>query len=454
MRGGKKSWTSSSPWCRLSAVVTLLLLMTVAAPGEAQDRGDGQVTFTEDVAPILYETCVSCHRPGSIAPMSLLTYEAARPYAPLIKEMVSERRMPPWFVEKNVGIQSFKDDRSLSDEQIATIVRWVDSGTPQGDPAAMPPLPEFEDVIYQWTLEDEMGRPPDHIVAMPEPFTIPGNSGNLYPRFISDSGLEEDRWIRAYETKPSIEGFPVVHHNGTTFIYPDGTEEEFGEYALGKTGDIFPEGAGRFLPAGTQIRWSAHYSGSPDGKDRTDQSRLALWFYPKGVEPEHRHHRDRWGWMGELDIPPGEESVRSDGYTVLDQNVRLTAYQPHMHNLGDRQCLEVIYPDNRRQTLNCMRWDFGWHITYNYADDEQPLIPKGSLIHLTHWHNNSESNPWAGDPDNWMGWGSRSTDDMAHAHMSNYKLSDEEFERHVQERLMLLQEKQLAAEEEEGDGGG
>ncbi len=452
MREREKSWTSSPPRCGLSAIVTLLLLMMAAVPGEAQDRGDGQVTFTEDVAPILYQKCASCHRPSSIAPMSLLTYELARPYALLIKEMVSSRTMPPWFVDKTVGIQSFKDDRSLSDEEIATIVRWADSGAPQGDPAAMPPLPEFEDVIYDWTLEDEMGRPPDHIIAMPEPFTIPANSGNLFPRHISESGLDEDRWIMAYETKPSVDGFPVVHHNGTTFVYADGTTEEFGEYAIGKTGDIFPEGTGRFIPAGTQIRWSSHYSGSPDGRDHTDQSRLALWFYPKGVVPEHRLHRDRWGVISDLDIPPNEESARSDGFTILDQNVRLTAYQPHMHNLGDRQCMEVIYPDQRRQTLNCMGWDFGWHITYNYADDEQPLIPKGSVIHLTHWHNNSTSNPWAADPDNWVGYGQRSTDDMAFAHISNYKLSDEEFAKHVEERLMLLQKKKLAAEEEEGNG--
>jgi mono/diheme cytochrome c family protein len=448
----EKSCTSSSPRCGLSAVVTFLLLMMAAAPGEAQDRGDGQVTFTKDVAPILYQKCASCHRPSSIAPMSLLTYELARPYALLIKEMVSSRTMPPWFVDKTVGIQSFKDDRSLSDEEIATIVRWADSDAPQGDPAAIPPLPEFEDIIYQWTLEDEMGRPPDHIVAMPEAFTIPGNSGNLYPRHLSDPGLEEDRWIMAYETKPSLDGFSVVHHNGTTFIYPDGREEEFGEYALGKTGDIFPEGTGRFIPAGTKIRWSSHYSGSRDGEDHTDLSRLALWFYPEGVEPEHRINRDRWGAISDLDIPPNTESVRSDGYTVLDQNVRLTAYQPHMHYLGDRQCLEVIYPDSRRQTLNCVGWDFGWHMTYNYVDDEQPLIPKGSVIHLTHWHNNSGSNPWAGDPENWVGYGGRSTDDMAFAHMSNYYLSDEEFERDVQERLMLLQEKKEMVEE--GGSGG
>ena len=447
MRGSEKSRAPISTWCGLSAVV---LLMTAAVPVEAQDSGGRQVTFAEDVAPILYENCASCHRPGSIAPMSLLTYESARPWAPLMKEMVTERKMPPWFVSKDVGIQNFKDDRSLSDAQISTIASWADGGAPGGDLSKMPPLPEFAEDIYEWTLQDEMGRPPDFFVEMPEPFTIPGNSGNLFPRHISDPGLQEDRWIQGYETKPSLDGFAVVHHNGTTFLYPDGGEEEFGEYALGKTGDIFPDGTGRLMPAGTKVRWSSHYSGSPDGQDHTDQSRMALWFYPKGVEPEHRLHRDRWGAISDLDIPPGEESVRSDGFTILDQNVRLTAYQPHMHNLGDRQCLEVIYPDNRRQSLNCVGWDFGWHIVYNYEDDEQPLLPKGSVIHLTHWHNNSASNPWAGDTDNWVGYGQRSTDDMAFAHMSNYKLTDEEFEQHMQERLQKIEQKK----EMEAGGGG
>ena len=434
----------------------LVALFTAVTPTllDAQDAAGADVTFAEDIAPILYQKCVSCHRPGSIAPMSLLDYETAAQYRPLIKLMVEERRMPPWYIDHRVGIQDFKDDRSLTDEEIAAIVRWADSGAPPGDPAAMPPVPEFEDQIYEWTLEDEMGRPPDHIVMMPEPFTIPGNSGNLFPWFIAESGLEEDRWIQAYETKPSVEGFPVVHHNGTTFIYPDGSTEEFGEYALGKTGDIFPDGTGRFIPAGTQIRFSAHYSGSPDGEDRTDQTRLALWFYPRGIEPEHRLYRDRWGVISDLDIPPFEDSSRSDGFTILDQNVRLTAYQPHMHNLGDRQCMEVIYPDQTRQTLNCVGWDFGWHITYNYADDEQPLLPKGAVIHLTHWHNNSENNPWAGDPENWVGFGQRSTDDMAFAHISNYKLSDEEFAEHVAERQRLIEENRRAAEAAAGGGGG
>ena len=429
----------------LAAAVALLVVFV--APGATQQPTEAvvrhatgsSVTFAEDVAPILYENCVSCHRPGSIAPMSLLTYDNAKRWASRMKQMVEDRKMPPWFVDTTVGIQDFKDDRSLSDREIATIAGWVDSGSPEGDRDAMPQVPEFPDAVYDWTMDDAMGRPPDHLISMPETFTIPGNSGNLFPRHVSESGLTEDRWIMAYETKPSVDGFPVVHHNGTTFLYPDGSDEEFGEYALGKTGDIFPDGTGRFIPAGTKIRWSSHYSGSKDGEDHTDRSTLALWFYPKGVVPEHRLHRDRWGVISDLDIPPSKEEVRSDGFTILDQNVRLTAYQPHMHNLGDRQCMEVIYPDQRRQTLNCMSWDFGWHITYNYADDVQPLLPKGTVIHLTSWHNNSVTNPWAADPQNWVGYGPRTTDDMSFAHISNYKLSDEEFAQHVKERLQKLE---------------
>ena len=119
---------------------------------------------------------------------------------------------------------------------------------------------------------------------------------------------------------------------------------------------------------------------------------------------------------------------------MLDNNIRLTVYQPHMHNLGKRQCLEAIYRDGRVQTLNCVNWDFGWHIAYNYTDDSQPLLPKGTILHVISWHDNSKANRWAADPRNWVGWGNRSTDDMSFAHISWYTLSDEEFAQHLRQR--------------------
>ena len=207
---------------RALATVTVLSVLLVPATIHAQVAGaaQGRVTFTADIAPILQRSCQACHRPGSIAPMSLMTYEDARPWARSIKQNVAERKMPPWFVDKTVGIQRFKDDRSLSDEEIATIARWVDSGAPRGNPADLPPPVTFETNLYEWTIADALGREPDLVVPIPEPFLVEGDSPNLWIEFDSDTGLTEDRWVKALETKPSLEGFPVVHHASTRMFLP------------------------------------------------------------------------------------------------------------------------------------------------------------------------------------------------------------------------------------------
>ena len=391
------------------------------------------INFAEHVAPIIYANCVECHRPGSIAPMSLLDYETVRAWGPVIKDRVEKRSMPPYFIDKGVGVQSFLDDRSLSDQEIATIAAWVDSGAPQGDMNYLPPAPQFEDDVA-WTLEDDMGRPPDLIIPIPEPFTVPADGPNWWMTFYSDTGLTVDRWIKAFETKPSAEGYPVVHHAVTSMEFPDGGGGFLSEYALGKTADINPPGTGQLIKAGTRLNWNVHYAASPDGLDRTDRTRLALWFLPEGEDPEHELIRSHMADNEDLDLPGGEERIRTDGYEYLDKNIRITAFQPHLHNLGTRQCVEVIYQDNRRQTLSCADWDFGWHIAYNYSEEVQPLIPKGSMIHVTSWFNNSKSNPWAGDSRNWVGFGQRSTDDMSFSWISYYELTDDEYEAAVAER--------------------
>ena len=174
--------------------------------------------------------------------------------------------MPPYFIDKEVGVQSFEDDRSLSDQEIATIAAWVDSGSPQGDMNYLPPAPQFEDDVA-WTLEDDMGRPPDLIIPIPEPFTVPADGPNWWMTFYSDTGLTEDRWIKAFETKPSAEGYPVVHHAVTSMEFPDGGGGFLSEYALGKTADINPPGTGQLIKAGTRLNWNVHYAASPDGLD-------------------------------------------------------------------------------------------------------------------------------------------------------------------------------------------
>ena len=176
-----------------------------------------------------------------------------------------------------------------------------------------------------------------------------------------------------------------------------------------------------------------HYSARSE--DATDRTSIAFWFFPKGYKPEHPLTRASVGSITDLDFPPGENNVRTDGYTILSDNVRLTVFQPHLHNLGKRQCLEAIFKNGQVQTLSCVNWDFGWHIAYNYEEDVQPILPKGTVLHVISWHDNSPGNKWASDPRNWVGWGNRSTDDMSFAHISWVALTDVEYAQQMQERL-------------------
>ncbi|OLE74059.1 MAG: hypothetical protein AUG12_02525 [Acidobacteria bacterium 13_1_20CM_2_57_8] len=187
-------------------IIAGLVLTLVAVP-------QGQVTFTKDVAPILQRSCQTCHRPGSIAPMSLLTYQDARPWARAIKEKVAKREMPPWYIDKNIGITDFKDDPSLSDADIATITRWVDDGAPQGNPADMPPPRQFSDVD-QWHI----GKP-DVIVSMKKPYILPAAGPDNIVDVLVDPGFTEDMYVMAVESKPADpRSFKVVHHFTTNLV--------------------------------------------------------------------------------------------------------------------------------------------------------------------------------------------------------------------------------------------
>ncbi|MBM3777496.1 MAG: cytochrome c [Acidimicrobiia bacterium] len=418
----------------LAALVVAVPLLT-PQPALAQASPDpaGAITFSKDVAPILQRSCQVCHRKGAIAPMSLVTYEETRPWARAIRQKVADRTMPPWTIDRNVGIQQFKGDRSLKDDEVDTIVRWVDAGAPMGNPADMPPPVEFPDQS-KFGLISLLGEP-DLVVPIPEPFVVEANAPNMWIDLYADHEMPEDRWVRAFETKPSAEGFPVVHH-GSTWRVTDDEENgsQFSEYALGKTGDVFPEGSAMLLRKGTRFRFNMHYA--PNGTTTTDRTSIAIWFYPKGYEPARRQMRAGVGGVSDLDLPPGESDIRHDGYRLLTENIRLTAFQPHLHSRGKRQCLEAIYADGRVQSLSCVNWDFGWHITYNYAEEVQPLLPKGTMLHVITWHDNSKLNKWNPDPQNWAGYGQRTSDDMAFAWLLWYTLSDDEFNQAVQERVL------------------
>jgi len=412
------------------ALVGTAIAITIQAAPPATNVSSGhQITFTKDIAPILQRSCQNCHRPNHMAPMSFLTYKEVRPWAKAIKEKVAKRDMPPWFVDRNIGIHRFKDDPSLSDQEIATISVWADSGAPEGDPADMPPPRRFE-TAERWHIGN-----PDLIVPSPVPITMKPGTPDWWGNLIADTGLTEDRYIRAVEIKPSPSGgVRILHHAVTNLIDSDGMSDAgtLNEYAVGKNGDIYPEGAGKLMKAGSKVQFNMHYHAV--NQEITDRSNIAFLFYPKGVIPKHVVQTVQVG-STDLDIPAGAENVRSDGYFKFEKPTKLTGFMPHMHNRGKAECIEAIYPDMRVQTLNCVtRFNFGWQITYNYADEAAPLLPAGTILHVINWHDNSRNNPWNPDPRNWVGYGERTNDEMSKAWINFYYMNEEEFQAESSER--------------------
>jgi len=271
---------------------------------------------------------------------------------------------------------------------------------------------------------------------MPVAFTVKPQNSDWWGDFTADSGLTEDRYVKAVETKPSMgDGKKVVHHAVTSLINDDGVSEggTLNEYAVGKNGDIYPDGSGKLMKAGAQIRFNMHYHAI--GKPVTDQTQVAFVFYPKGYVPKHVISTVLSPNNDDLDIPAGADNVRSDAYFKLDKPSRLISYMPHMHNRGKAQCLEAIYPNMTVEQISCIsRYNFGWQIVYNYADDVTPLLPAGTIMHTTNWHDNSTKNPWNPDPRNWVGFGNRTSDDMSRAWLNFYTLTEDEFKAEVAAR--------------------
>ncbi len=204
------------------------------------------------------------------------------------------------------------------------------------------------------------------------------------------------------------------------------------EYAVGKNGDIFPEGSGKLMKAGAKVRFNMHYHAI--GEPIVDRTEVGIVFYPKGVVPKHVITTILSPNQDDLDIPAGADNVRSDAYFKMEKPSHLVGFMPHMHNRGKRQCLEAIYPDMRVEQLNCVNYDFNWQIVYNYADDVAPLLPAGTIMHVISWHDNSAANKYNPDPRNWVGFGNRTTDDMSRHWLTFYTMSDEEFKAEVAER--------------------
>lgn len=399
------------------------------------------VTFTKDVAPIFQKSCVTCHRLGSIGPMALTSYEEARPWARAIRQKVSAREMPPWYIDRRVGITKFKDDPSLTDKEIDAIVRWVDAGAPKGNPADMPPPPNFAE-LNLWHI----GKP-DMVVSMAKDQIVAAAAPDQWRDVLVDPALTEDRWLMAVETKPT-KGWRVVHHAVTTLVAPEGTSTltsaaDFrgallNEYALGKNADVFPEGSARLIKAGSKINFNLHLHSI--GEETPANVEVGFKFYPKGFQP--KYVADIVPVAGsELDIPPNTDNVRVDSYFRLKQPVKVLSFQPHMHNRGKALCIEAILPGDGIPSiehgdpivpLSCVdRYQFAWHISYHYADDAQPILPAGTVLHVTAWHNNTAANRFNPDPDQHVTFGQRTVDDMSFAWMKFLYLTEDDYKAQV-----------------------
>ena len=423
-------------WGVLQGAVVVVAIALVSFPArafaQAEAEADRPVTFSRDVAPILQQNCQVCHRPGSIGPMSLLTYEDARPWRSRIKMKVASREMPPYPYDADVGIQELKYDPRLSGDEIETIIRWVDAGAPEGDPVDMPPPVKWPDP-GEWRLAERFG-PPDLVVPT-KPKTVPAEGQDLWWEPLVKIPLTEDRYIKAIEVKPSVKGREVVHHANTTLYLPGEDGElvsqggRFTEYAAGKLGEIIPEGAGRLLPANSYARWSVHYY--PMGEVvENEVTELGFWLHPKDYEPEHMQDLANYRLEGDLAIPP-HGTTMIQGFHSFDHPVRIDSFQPHGHLRLRGASLEIFYPETGEREVMGMisNWTTWWQHSHIYEDDAAPLVPAGGVIILTFWYDNTENNPNNPDPEQWVYRGSRTTDEMSHAWIALTHLDQEGYER-------------------------
>ena len=436
---------------------------SAVAAGQAEPHE--QVTFAKDIAPILQRSCENCHRVGGGAPMPLVTYKEVRPWARSIKQRTLAREMPPWFIDKNIGIQRFKDDPSLSDEETGKIATWVDSGAPRGNPADMPAPRQWPE--GGWSIGE-----PDLVVSSPE-FTIEAIAADYWGPFsppFSPTGLTEDRYIKSVEIKEVILDLDgdekptaqrgtraeddgradlnlfVVHHAVITAATE--TEEEpvesggvgrpglFGiVHELGQNATVFPDHVGVVLPADSILTYeNVHLHAI--GKKVRARVDTAFTLHARGYEPKYLQSTaaQSGAFELELDIPAGETNTMRDGFYVVTRPSILMTFEPHLHSSGTRMCIEAVYPNNFREMLNCAGYNHNWVKVYAYEDDVAPLLPTGTVLHIMGWYDNSPTNSRVVDPRNWKGWGNRSIDDMLYHLPRMIYLTEEEFEAEVAAR--------------------
>jgi peroxiredoxin len=402
-----------------------LLVAATQAPGCPLDLSESsaapaEVTFHNRISRILQSRCLECHRDGGAAPFPLDTFENVAAQAGAIRQAVERGVMPPWFAARPEKGQPshWANDKSLSDQEKSDLLTWIGSGKPEGHPGDAPLPRTFPE---GWRIGQ-----PDHLVQLPTPLPVKATGVMPYQNVVVESGLTEDKWIRAIEIRPTAT--EVVHHV-LVFLLPPadraskvadrnrGDDESggfFAAYAPGHDALVFAEGYGKKLPAGSRLKFQMHFT--PNGTATQDQTRLGMIF----AEQEPEHLVQVAGIANpKLSIPPGADNHEVKANQLIRTDTTIMAFFPHMHLRGKAFKYEAVFPDGRIQTLlDVPRYDFNWQMSYRLAE---PLeLPKGTKLQLTGWFDNSKNNPANPDPTRTVTWGPQTFDEMMLGYVEYY----------------------------------
>ena len=415
-----------TPPARSTVYVTLLVSLAVAPLAQAA----ATPTYSKDVAPILNKNCAGCHRPGDIAPMSLLTYDDARPWAKAIRSAVALGKMPPWHAVAPRG--TFSNDRRLTDQEKETLIAWADGGSPQGNPKDLPPAPKF---VEGW----EIGKP-DAIVSMDKAFDVPASGTIDYKYFQMPTNFTEDKWVQAIEVKPGVRG--VVHHilvfskepgatlppSAFTTVVPKPPPPKEGQKPLdtnaalarargvliattapGTNAMSFQPGSAMLIKAGSVLTFQVHYTAN--GTAASDVSSVGFIF---AKQPPQREVRNSAFINAMFVLEPGEGDKAVDSAIEFTQDSHITALFPHTHLRGKSWEYRLVYPDGRTEVvLSVPKYDFNWQTYYEFTT---PLaVPKGSRLEATAHYDNSINNPSNPDPKVTVRWGEQTWQEMQYS---------------------------------------
>ncbi|HZN91111.1 MAG TPA: hypothetical protein VFB81_00345 [Myxococcales bacterium] len=385
--------------------------------------GASPPTFHEDVQPILHAKCATCHRPGEVAPFSLLTYEDAAKRARQMVRVTESRFMPPW--KPVAGWGELRDERRLGDAEIALLKAWWEAGTPRGDPAKAPPAPSF---TSGWQLGT-----PDLVVKMTEAFPVPASGPDVVRAFVIPLQFGEDRDVMGVELRP---GNRKVAHHALMFLDNSGEARKkdaadpgpgyasvggpgfrpagnLGGWVPGSTPRFLPEDVGARVPRGSDLVVQLHYH--PSGKPEQDQSEIGLFF---ARAPRPKRLMSLPMVSPELRIPPGDAHYVTSASFKTPVELELIGAAPHMHSLGKTMKVWATLPDGQERRLIAIDdWDFNWQGRYLFKD--RVRLPKGTVLHLQATYDNSADNPnQPSDPPRLVTWGEQTTDEMCLAFLT------------------------------------